>query len=87
MGMLHLVLPMKPPRAAGGSPRRGRNQHPLTERRRVVHGLHQQLTSYGSSYGQIRRHRGGPAFFDVTALIFFFGVELNASLHSMVIIM
>ncbi len=29
----------------------------------------------------------GPAFFDVTALIFFFGVVLNASLHSMVIIM
>ena len=28
-----------------------------------------------------------PAFFDVTALIFFFGVVLNASLHSMVIIM
>jgi uncharacterized BrkB/YihY/UPF0761 family membrane protein len=36
---------------------------------------------------QVRSHRGGPAFFDVTALIFIFGVELNANLHSMVIIM
>jgi hypothetical protein len=39
-------------KAAAGSPRRGRNQHPLAERRRVVHGLHQQLTSYGSTYGK-----------------------------------
>jgi hypothetical protein len=39
-------------KAAAGSPRRGRNQHPLAERRRVVHGLHRQLTSYGSTYGK-----------------------------------
>src|SRR6185437_10746318 len=51
-------------KAAAGSPRRGRNQHPLTERGQVVHGLHQQLTSYGSSYGNSEAS-WCPAFFDV----------------------
>jgi len=73
-------------KAAAGSPRRGRNQHPLTERRRCSRST-SAAHQLRASYGQIRRHRGGPAFFDVTALIFFFAVELNASLHSMVIIM
>jgi uncharacterized BrkB/YihY/UPF0761 family membrane protein len=45
----------------------------LTERRRVVHGLHQQLTSYGSTYGKLGGIVVALLFFDVTALIFSFG--------------
>lgn len=38
------------------------------------------LTDYGSTYGNLAGIVATLLFFDVTALIFIFGVELNASL-------
>ena len=86
-GMLHLVLPMKPPRLLQVLP-----GAVLWLSAAGLFTIYiSSVTSYGSTYGKLGGIVVTLLFFDVTALIFIFGAELKSlhrsTAHSMVFIM
>ena len=79
-GMLHLVLPMKRPRLLQVLPGAVATSILWLSAAGLFTVYISTLTSYGSTYGKLGGIVVTLLFFDVTALIFIFGAELNASL-------
>jgi membrane protein len=79
-GMLHLVLPMKRPRLLQVLTGAVATSILWLSAAGLFTIYISTLTSYGSTYGKLGGIVVTLLFFDVTALIFIFGAELNASL-------
>ncbi len=79
-GMLHLFLPMKRPRFLRVLPGAAATSILWLSAAALFTTCVSTLTDYGSTYGNLAGIVATLLFFDVTALIFIFGVELNASL-------
>jgi membrane protein len=80
-GMLHFSLPMKRPRLLRVLPGAVATSILWLSAAALFTAYISTLTDYGSTYGNLAGIVLTLLFFDVTALIFIFGAELNASLY------
>jgi len=78
--MLHLFLPMKPPRLLQTLPGAAATSILWLTAAALFTVYISTLTNYGSTYGKLGGIVVTLLFFDITALIFIFGAELNASI-------